>query len=104
MADRFGHGQNRFQTVQRLADDIGEKARCRRIGCARTHANRRQADADAVEKALAGIIGQQQFPDGFLRPVGGQRGGEKLVANGGREGGAKNRNRGGEDHARMIST
>ena len=65
---------------QRLADDVGEEARGRLVGLARPHADRRQADADAVEEAAPRIVGEQQLADRLLRAVAGQRRREELVA------------------------
>ena len=43
------------------------------FGVARPHADGRQPDADAVEEALAGVVGEQQLADRLLRAVGRQR-------------------------------
>ncbi len=64
---------------QRLANDAGEKSRRRLVRQARTHADGRQANADAIEEAAARIIRQQQFADGLLRAVARYRRQEEFI-------------------------
>ncbi|EGE55474.1 hypothetical protein RHECNPAF_9300126 [Rhizobium etli CNPAF512] len=98
VADR----QDRFLADQRFAQDVGEEARCRLVRCAGPHADGRQPDADAVENAAAGIVGEQQFGDRLLRAVARQRRGEEFVRNDLGERCAKDGDRGREDEARHI--
>ena len=68
-----GHRQHRFLAVQRLANDVGEEARRRPVRLARPHADRRQANPDAVEEAATGVVREQQLADRLLRAVARQR-------------------------------
>ena len=61
-----------------------------------------QANADAVDKALARIVVEQQFADRLLRAVAGERGGEELVADGIGERRAEHGDRRGEDEPRLV--
>ena len=76
----FRHRQHRLLADERLAHDVGEEAGRRLVGLAGPDADGRQADADAVEKAAARIVGQKQLADRLLRAVAGQRRREELVA------------------------
>ncbi len=55
--DFFIHGQQRFVAGQRLPDDAGKKTGGGLVGLAGAHADGRQPQPDAVEKATAGIVG-----------------------------------------------
>ena len=88
---------------ERLAEDAGEEAGGRLVGLARPDADRRQANADAIEKALPGIVGKQQLADRLLRAVAGQRRREELVADGLGERRAEHRDRRGEHHPRLVA-
>src|SRR5205807_1321587 len=90
-------------TAQGFADDVGEEPGCRLVRLARPYADRRQANADAVEEALARIIGNQKLADGLLRAVTGERGVEEFVADGIRKGCAEHRNRRGEHQPRLVA-
>ncbi len=79
MTHRFIDRQDRFLSDQRFAENIGEETRCRLVWLAGTNADRRQANADAIQKTLAGIIREQQFADCFLRAIAGAGRQEKLV-------------------------
>ena len=95
--------QHGLLAVKRLADDRGEEAGCRLVGLARPHHDGRQPDADAVEKAAAGVIGEQQLDDGLLGAVGGERREVKVVGDRFRKRRAEHRDRRGEDQARPIA-
>ena len=56
-------GRYASETDEGFAQDIGEEAGRCLVGLAGANADGRQADADAVEEAAAGIIGQEQFAD-----------------------------------------
>jgi len=88
---------------ERLADDAGEKSRRGAVGLARAHADRRQAQADAVEEAAPAVIGKQQLADRLLRAVAGKRRIEELVADRLRKRRAEHRDRRGEHHPRPIT-
>ena len=85
--------QDRFLADEGLADDVGEEARGCLVRRARTDADRRQADADAVDEALAAVIGEQQFRDLLLRAVARKRRVEIFLGDRFGEGGAKDGNR-----------
>ena len=53
---RIGHGKHRFLPAQRLAQDAGKEAGSGLVRLAGTHADRRQADADAVEEPAAAVV------------------------------------------------
>ena len=59
-------------------------------------------NADAVEKAAARIVGEQQLADRLLRAVAGERGREEFIVDRFGEGRAEHRDRRGEDEARHI--
>src|SRR2546422_10356635 len=61
VAHVLGNWQHGFLPVEGLANDPREKARSGPVGLAGPHADRGQADADAVEEAAARIVGQQQL-------------------------------------------
>lgn len=69
MADILRNRQHGFLADQRLAQDIGEEAGSRLVGLAGADADRRQADADAIEEAAAAVVGEQQLADRFLGAV-----------------------------------
>ncbi len=71
MHDGVGDRERGFEPCQRFADDAGEKTRSRLVRLARPHHDARQANADAVAKAAPGVVGEEEFPDGLLRAVGG---------------------------------
>ena len=103
MAHAVGDRQHRLLAGQRLADDAGEKAGRRLVGFARPHADGRQANADAVEKAAARIVGEQQFADRLLGAVGGERRQMKIVRYRVGERRAEHRDRRGENHFRLVA-
>ena len=88
---------------KRLADDVGEEAGRRLVRRARADADSRQPDADAVEKPLARVVGDQHLADRLLRAVGGQRRVEELVADLLREWRAEHGDRRGEDQPRFVA-
>ena len=88
---------------QRLAHDVGEEARRRLVGLARPHADGGQADADAVDEALAAVVGDQQLADVLLRAVGGERRVEELVADGVGERRAEHGNGAGKHQPRLVA-
>ena len=68
----------------------------------RTH-DRRQADADAVEKAAPRVVGEQQFADRLLRAVGGERRQMEIVGDGVGKRRAEHRDRRGEHEFRLVA-
>src|SRR5206468_2900774 len=78
--DVFGDRQHRLRGRERLADDVGEEAGSRLVRLARPHADRRQADRDAVEQALASVVIDQEFADRLLCAVARQRRMEEFIA------------------------
>ena len=100
VADR----QQRLLPLQRLADDAGEEATSRSIGLARPDHDRGEADADALDEAAPGIVGQQQFADRLLRAIAGQRRDVELVGDRRRERRAENAARAGEDELGRIGS
>src|SRR3989449_9356043 len=80
MTHVLGNWQHGFLPVQGLADDPREKARSGPVGLSGPHADRRQADADAVEEAAARIVGEQPLRHRLLRAVACQRRAEEHVA------------------------
>ena len=94
--------EDRLLPRERLAEDAGEEARGRGVRLARPDGDRRQADADAVDKALARIVGEQQLADRLLRAVARERRREILVADGFGERRAEHRDRRGEDELRHV--
>ena len=58
---------------ERLADDARIEARGRLVGLAGPHADRGQAQPDAVDEPAAGVVGEQKLAHRLLRAVGGQR-------------------------------
>ena len=103
VAHALGHRQHRLLAGERLADDAGEEARRRLVRLSRAHADRRQADADAVEEAAPAVVGEQQLADRLLRAVAGERRAEVLVADRIRERRAEHRDRGSEHHSRLVA-
>src|SRR5262249_43305813 len=101
--NRLRRWQDRLLAGQRLAQDVGEEAGSRLVGQTGTDADGRQADADAVDEAAAGIVGEQQLVDRLLGAVAQQWRVEELVADRLRERRAEHRNRGGEDETRPIA-
>ena len=79
--DIVRHRQHGLVPSQRLADDVGEETGRGLVRLAGSHTDGGKPDADAVEKALAGVIRQEQLANGFLRAVRGQRRGEEVVRN-----------------------
>ena len=102
VAHGFRHRQHRFLAGERLADDAGEEARRRLVRLARAHADRRQADADAVEEAAPAVVGEQQLADRLLRAVARERRVQELVADRLGKRRAEHRDRGGEHDARLV--
>src|SRR6185312_11967808 len=98
----LGDRQHRFLTDQLLAQDVGEKPGGCGIWLAGPDDDGGQPDADAVDKSLARIVGEQQLVDRLLRTVAGEWRLEELVGNGLRERRAEHRNRGGEDEPRQV--
>lgn len=72
--------QDGFLTCQRLADNIGEETRGRFVRFSGTHTDGWQPQADTVKNAFARIVRDQQFCDGLLRSVTGERCQMKFVA------------------------
>src|SRR5690606_7849718 len=72
------------------------------IGLARADDDGGEANADAIDKAATRIIVEQQFADGLLRAVGGERRRKELVADGVRERRAEHGDGRGEDQARLV--
>ena len=99
----LGNRQHGFLPVEGLANDPREKARSGTVGLAGPHADRGQADADAVEEAAARIVGQQQLCHRLLRAVACQRRAEELVADRLGKRRAEHRDRRGEDDARLVA-
>ncbi len=81
----------------------GEEARGRLVRLARPDHDARQPNADAVEKAAAGVIGEQELDRRLLRAVGRQRREVEFVADRRRKRRAEHRDRRGEDEPRSIA-
>src|SRR5690606_27603261 len=92
----------RLLADQRLAQDVGEEAGGGEVGLARADGDGGEANADAVDKALARIVVAQQFANGLLGAVAGERRAEELVADGVGERRAEDGDRGGEDETRQV--
>src|SRR3974390_1336685 len=97
-----GNRQGRLLSGQWLADDAGEEPGGSLVWLARPHANRRQTDANPLEKAAPCVVGEQQLGHRFLRSVGGERRQMEVVGNGFRERRAEHRDRGGENESWLV--
>ena len=103
VAHIFRHRQHRFLAGKRLADDRGEEAGRRLVGPAGPHADRGEAQAHAVEKTAAVIIGEQQLADRLLGSIRGQRGEMELVVDRFGKRRAEHGGRGGEHQLGVIA-
>ena len=99
---RLGHGEDRLLTDERLAQDAREEARRRLVGPPRPDADGGQPDADAVDEAAAGVVGEQELTDRLLRAVAGQRCGSEVLRRHVGQRSTEHRDRGGEDQPRSV--
>ena len=79
MAHGGRHRQAGRLAVQGLPDDPGEETRRRGVGPPRTNGDGGQANADAVDQAPPGVVGQQQLAHRLLGPVRRERGEVEVV-------------------------
>ena len=63
------HRADRVDAGERLANDAARERRCRLVRLARAHGDRRQAQAAAVDEALARHVVDQELADRLLRAV-----------------------------------
>src|ERR1700722_19748023 len=102
MPDVLTDRQDRLLAGERLADDAREKSGSCFVWQARADADGGQAQANAVEESLPRIVCEQKLTDRLLGSVAGQGSGEKLVTDLVGKGRAIDRDRGGEDQARLV--
>src|SRR6185503_10974796 len=102
MAHGVADRKDSFLARKGFANDVGEEAGSREIWFSGTHADRGHAERYAIKEAAAGIVVEQEFVDGFLGAVAGERRGEELIADGLRERCAKDRDGRGENHLRLV--
>src|ERR1700722_9519545 len=102
MTDVLADRKDGFLARQGLADDAGEEPGSRLVGQSGTNADRGQAEANAVEEPAPRIVSEPKLADRLLGSVAGQRSGEKFVADLVGKRRAIDRDRGGEDQARLV--
>src|ERR1700734_3798506 len=69
VADLVADRQDRLLACEGLADDAGKEPGGGLVGRSGAHADRRQAEADAVEEAAPRIVGEEKLADRLLGSV-----------------------------------